>query len=201
MSWRLPITIILCGTFFALPNPTLAQGPQPQVKTAQEPVGKSAALGVGLSAGAATLGVGLLLLSGNDAVERIDPLEPVLLSAGLTLYLFGPSVGHLYTGNHWRAALFSGGRVVFGALTLYGVMQAIDHQDTEDPHGTRNDALLLTGLVGGLGLTVWETIDVYYCAKRTQRSGVELALSPLLLPSRSGSSRSMAPGLALSGRF
>jgi hypothetical protein len=128
------------------------------------------------------------------------------LAGGLTLGVLGPSAGHIYTGNYLRASLFGIGRLAFAGIALAGVLQVLDHPDPGEP-GYRDDkteilSLIIVGSAGVLGMTIWESIDSYFCAKAVnrEREGRALALSPFIVPSQGKGSSSVA-GLLVSGRF
>lgn len=140
---------------------------------------------------------------GND----FDPAA--LFFAGAALGVFGPSAGHIYVGrNPAHPVLFALGRVGFIAIALAGIADGIAHDDGQTGPADKgtDQALIGLGILGVVGLTVWEVADSHSCAKATHRSaptssGVSTpSLTPFLVPSRSAGGSS-AGGLLLSGRF
>lgn len=166
---------------------------------------KSPAIAAALAGGAAVLGYGtaISIAVGND----FDPAA--LFFAGAALGVFGPSAGHIYVGrNPAHPVLFALGRVGFIAIALAGLADGIAHDDGQTGPADKgtDHALIGLGILGVVGLTVWEVADSYSCAKATHRSAASpttpsrLSLSPFLAPGRSAGGSS-AGGLLLSGRF
>ena len=160
----------------------------------------SPALAATITGGAAVVGYGTAV--GLAVYTDFEP-EALFFSA-VAVGMFGPAGGHVYAGtNFGHPLLFAFGRIGFVGLILIGIQDLIAHDDGQT--GKANEgfdfALMGTGVVGIVGLTVWETIDSYRCAvKVTQRSSTSVSLAPFLIPARA-TGGSTSGGLLLSGRF
>ena len=120
---------------------------------------------VGLSAGVTAFGYGALAAATLPSGDWTTSRRIVALS-GLSLGLFGPGTGHLWTSDFDRAALFTAGRLLLAGTATYAISELIAHGDASepgsyDPHPVFDETLAIASLAGVAALTVWETVDAY----------------------------------------
>ena len=156
-----------------------------------------------LSAGPAVLGYGIAAAAILQD-RHVTSAQAGCLVGGLALGILGPSAGHIYTGNYLRAGLFGMGRLAFASIAFAGLVSALGGPEP-DEFGYSDDTtgtwgLMIGGLAGVLGLTIWESIDSYSSAKEVNRKGRAFALSPLIVRAQGTGSSSVA-GLLVSGQF
>lgn len=159
---------------------------------------------VGLSAGVTAFGYGALAAATTASGDFSTSRRIVALS-GLSLGLFGPATGHLWTSDFDRAALFTAGRLALAGTAYYAISELIAHGDTSqpgsyDPHPSFDETLAIASLAGVAALTVWETVDAYQRAadriERAREARPSFTVAPLLAPPLTGSAN---PATTLAG--
>jgi hypothetical protein len=159
---------------------------------------RSPGLAVALSLGSTALltGVGLGMMLSDEM--GVPAAGGVLIGVG---FVFGPSVGHVYTGNWGKGLLFSLGRIAAAGVAAAGAAVGLDWHHSSAVGGM---TLMALGAASFVALTVWETVDVRNSAIafNEEAKKTKLALSPMILPPENpGKDASPGFGLALSGRF
>lgn len=159
---------------------------------------------VGLSAGVTAFGYGALAAATMPSGDFTTSRKIVALS-GLSLGLFGPAAGHLWTSDFDRAALFTAGRLLLAGTTAYAVSELIAHGDSSesasyDPHPYFDETLALASLAGVAALTIWESVDAYHRAaeriEKTKGARPSFTVAPLLAPPLTGP---LTPATTLAG--
>jgi len=159
---------------------------------------------VGLSAGVTAFGYGALAAATMPSGDFTTSRKIVALS-GLSLGLFGPATGHLWTSDFDRAALFTAGRLLLAGTTAYAVSELIAHGDSSesasyDPHPYFDETLALASLAGVAALTIWESVDAYHRAaeriEKTKGARPSFTVAPLLAPPLTGP---LTPATTLAG--
>lgn len=87
-------------------------------------------------------------------LEKKSPTTAIILS------LLLPSAGHIYTGNAGVGLAFLGGELI----CLYLAIEELEYQSRKP--NDRSDLQLYGGLVGFVGLRIWEIIDASNSADR-----------------------------------
>ena len=155
---------------------------------------KNPAAAFALSMVGSAVGYGALFLSPSLESER-------LFTLGLVGVTVGPSLGHMYTGQHGRAWLAAGARGLGLAAVAVGALSNLcfggaDGGCQSDPHGK---SLLLGGAALTVGGTLYSLVDSGLSARRVNREKRRsLALTPAPVM---GPDRSMGMGMAVSGSF
>jgi hypothetical protein len=145
--------------------------------------------------------IGLALNNyGMSKLEEGRPLNWTLALGGVGLMAAGPSLGHVYAGEHGHAlrmtALRVGGLVALGA----GVSFAMCESETDVTCPGDGPILLLLG--AGVGTYVGATLYDFYDAHRAARRSNTRARSALTVaPSAVSSVAGPVPALGLSGTF
>jgi len=146
---------------------------------------------VGLSAGVTTFGYGALAVAASSSGELTS--RRIIALSGLSLGLFGPATGHLWTSDFDRAALFTAGRLLLAGTATLGITRMIaggPDAAARDPHPYLDETLAIASLAGVAALTVWETVDAYRRAadqiEDARRARPSFTVAPLLAPPRSG---------------
>ena len=159
---------------------------------------------VGLSAGVTAFGYAALAAATVPSGDFSTSRKIVALS-GLSLGLFGPATGHLWTSDFDRAALFTAGRLLLAGTTAYAVSELIAHGDSSesasyDPHPYFDETLALASLAGVAALTIWESVDAYHRAaeriEKTKGARPSFTVAPLLAPPLTGP---LTPATTLAG--
>jgi len=160
---------------------------------------------VGLSAGVTAFGYGAMLAATVPSGDVTTSRRIVALS-GLSLGLFGPASGHLWTSNFDRAALFTAGRLLLAGTTAFAVSELIAHGDSSegsgryDPHPYFDETLAIGSLAGIAALTVWETVDAYQRAaeriEQAKQARPSFTVAPFLAPPLTGA---VTPATTLAG--
>lgn len=161
----------------------------------------SPGLAVALTLGpaAAMVGTGLGLYFGGVS-EDVSWLGLGLVVAGMT---FGPSIGHMYTGDWGRAGLFTLGRALGMGAIIGGFVGSFGLMYSSSTAGSEGLAMLgVGGLALTVGLTVWEAYDARACALQNNNRRT-LTLAPLVLPPAPSANQPSAigVGMGLSGAF
>ncbi len=121
--------------------------------------------------------------------------------------VFGPSAGHMYTGDWRRVAGWSAGRLGAALIGVRGFFMAVSAEpgwccDDRDFAQTTARIVIGVGVVAWAVLSTWEMVDTYQSAKRFNESiATQFHVSPYLIPSAPGhgGQSSLAAGLVFSG--
>jgi hypothetical protein len=134
------------------------------------------------------------------------PGENPLSTAGVILFLVGPSAGHIYAGETETALFHAGLRTAAAATVLSGAVWLLVGTDCsllfddecEAPAGPT--MLLVGGFVVGTASAIYSIVDAPYAARRQNRKANALRL--LLTPAPIvGPDHSAGVGVQLGGRF
>jgi len=161
---------------------------------------------VGLSAGVTAFGYGALAVAASSSADLTS--RRIIALSGLSLGLFGPATGHLWTSDFDRAALFTAARLVLAGTATLGITRltagGVDGGGS-DPHRAVDETLAIGSLAGVAALTVWETVDAYQRAadriEEARGARSSFTVAPLLAPAGSASPSATLAGLQAFARF
>ncbi len=166
---------------------------------------RSPGLAMALSIGSTVtlMGVGACVAIYSDEYNGIGT---GMLLAGA---IFGPSIGHMYTGEWGRVAAFSGGRLGTLLLGAGGLTAGFSSANCWENCGNQGstdaltaDVLVGAALIGWASLSLWELFDTFLSAERyNEAKEIQFRVAPFVSPSLpgNGGQGALAAGLVFSG--
>ncbi|MBN2494262.1 MAG: hypothetical protein JXR96_06715 [Deltaproteobacteria bacterium] len=155
------------------------------------------ALGLSLGCTGVLLGAGMVVQIEGGDYKGIG--TGMLIAGGL----LGPSAGHMYTGNWLRALAFTGGRAGFLLMGVLGGASALASGLSGESDNGLGAGLLIAGVIGWTGLTIWEITDSWFSAEafNEEQRALAIGISPMVLPPPAGMDEGVGTGLSVCLRF